>query len=441
MVMEFRDRTEAGRLLAKELADLRGDDVVVLGVTGGGLPVAAVVAQTLGAPLDAVVVVKVGVPWQPELAMGAVGEGDAGVVDPVTVRFSGVEPDELAQAQQQARTELERRVALLREVRVPRSLAGCTAVVVDDGLATGLTARVAVQVARARGADRVILAVPVGSEESLATLEPVVDKVICPVRPGRFRAVGQWYGDFLPVGDDALVALLRGDQPPAMVEPAGTDPEITVRAAGADLVGQLTVPDNATGLVVIAHGSGASRFSPRNRYLATVLQGKGLATFLCDLLTPDEEMHSQRVFDIRLLGDRLAEAVAVVSAQTAVDGLPVGLFGAGTGAAASLWAAAEPDSRIGAVVSRAGRPDLAGHRLPRVQAPTLLIVGARDSVVAELNRTAMGRLRCPARLVVVPGATHLFVEPGVHTFAANLAADWFTACLGHPVPVAGTRAG
>jgi len=438
--MEFRDRIEAGRLLAKELADLPADDVVVLGVTGGGVPVAAVVAEALGAPLDAVVVVKVGVPWQPELAMAAVGEGGAGVVDPVTVRFSGVEPDELAQAQQDARTELERRVAVLRKVRVPRSLAGRTALVVDDGLATGLTARVAVQVARARGTDRVILAVPVGSDESLATLEPLVDKLICPVRPGRFRAVGQWYRDFLPVGDDALVALLRGEEPVAQPKPSGTDPELTVLAGGAELSGALTVPDGATGLIVIAHGSGTSRLSPRNRYLAAVLQGKGLGTFVCDLLTPAEEVHSHRVFDIGLLGDRLAEVVAAVSARPAIEGLPVGLLSAGTGAAAALWAAAEPDSRIGAVVSRAGRPDLAGHRLPRVHASTLLIVGAHDPVVAQLNRHAMSCLRCPTRLVVVPGATHLFVEPGVLTFAADLAADWFTACLAHPVPAAGALA-
>jgi putative phosphoribosyl transferase len=129
-----------------------------------------------------------------------------------------------------------------------------------------------------------------------------------------------------------------------------------------------------------------------------------------------------------------------VTARPTTEGLPIGLFGAGTGAAAALWVAAGLESRIGAVVSRAGRPDLAGHRLGRVLAPTLLIVGAHDLVVAELNRTALSRLRCPARLVVVPGARHLFVEPGALAFAEDLAADWFTTCLGQPVPAAGTLA-
>jgi putative phosphoribosyl transferase len=209
--MEFRDRSAAGRLLAEGLTDLRGNDVVVLGVATGGAVVAAEVAAALGVPLDVLLVRKVGVPWQPELAMGAIGEDGASLVDPVVVHAAGVEPDELAEAQDRARTELAREVAVLREVWAPVGLRGRTAIVVDDGMATGTTARVAVQVAWARGADRVILAVPVASAGSLVSLTRLVDGVVCPVRPESFRSVGQWYASFGPVGDDDLVALLRGE--------------------------------------------------------------------------------------------------------------------------------------------------------------------------------------------------------------------------------------
>jgi len=188
------------------------------------------------------------------------------------------------------------------------------------------------------------------------------------------------------------------------------------------------MPDTAVGIVVFAHGSGSSRFSPRNQVVAGALHEAGLATLLFDLLTDDEAAARTNVFDIELLGDRLATATAWLEQSPAAD-LAIGYFGASTGAAAALWAAGAPDATVAAVVSRGGRPDLAGERLETVRAPTLLIVGGRDDVVLELNREAANALRCEHRVDVVPGATHLFEEPGALEQVARLAADWFTSAI------------
>ena len=192
------------------------------------------------------------------------------------------------------------------------------------------------------------------------------------------------------------------------------------------LPGRLTVPRNPLGVVLFAHGSGSSRHSPRNRYVATRLQQAGLGTLLCDLLTTAEEGRRDAVFDIDLLAARLTEATDWLRRHPAGRGLSLGYFGASTGAAAALRAAATPHADVGAVVSRGGRPDLTGSRLGDVRAPTLLIVGGADEMVLELNRRAQRDLRCENRLAVVPGATHLFEEPGTLARAADLARDWFT---------------
>jgi pimeloyl-ACP methyl ester carboxylesterase len=203
------------------------------------------------------------------------------------------------------------------------------------------------------------------------------------------------------------------------------DDDVLVPSKTATLAGHLTVPAPATGIVLFVHGSGSSRHSPRNRSVAAVLNEAGLATLLFDLLTVEEERNRSNVFDIELLASRLIDATSWTATEAATQGLPVGLFGASTGAGAALWAAAEPASNIGAVVSRGGRPDLAGHRLHDVRAPTLLIVGGRDEVVLGLNREAQARMRCESQLAVVPGATHLFEEPGTLDAAAALAQAWF----------------
>ena len=207
------------------------------------------------------------------------------------------------------------------------------------------------------------------------------------------------------------------------------DDEVELPAGAVRLAGHLAVPEGASGCVVFAHGSGSSRNSPRNRFVAGVLQDAGLATLLFDLLSPAEERDRANVFAIDLLADRLTAGVAWARTQPECRALPVGLFGASTGAAAALWVAAEPDAEVAAVVSRGGRPDLAGSRLADVRAATLLIVGGRDDVVLGLNEAAAERLTGEHRIDVVPGATHLFEEPGTLEAAADLARDWFVAHL------------
>ena len=208
---------------------------------------------------------------------------------------------------------------------------------------------------------------------------------------------------------------------------------VRVRAGRVTLEGDLQVPGGAVGVVLFAHGSGSSRHSTRNRYVAAQLQAAGLATLLIDLLTLEEEAVDQHTahlrFDIPLLAERLVAATRWLGEDPSTRSLRVGYFGASTGAAAALVAAATSPERVGAVVSRGGRPDLAGEALPRVMAPALFIVGGRDVAVLDLNRLAMARMTAVTRLEIVPGATHLFEEAGTLETVAHLARDWFLRYL------------
>ena len=200
---------------------------------------------------------------------------------------------------------------------------------------------------------------------------------------------------------------------------------VSIDAGGRTLEGDLNVPEGAQGLVLFAHGSGSSRLSPRNRQVAAILNERGLGTVLFDLLTDAEAADRRLVFDVELLAKRLAAATDWAREESELRTLPRGYFGASTGAAAALIAAADRPDDVDAVVSRGGRPDLAAPRLPDVRAPTLLIVGGADLEVLRLNRWALGLVRAPAELTVVPGATHLFEEPGALEQVAELSARWF----------------
>ena len=209
--------------------------------------------------------------------------------------------------------------------------------------------------------------------------------------------------------------------------------EVQIPAGRAVLSGNLTIPENAIALVLFAHGSGSSRHSPRNQFVARTLNSAGLGTLLFDLLTPEEEaldIHTrEHRFNIGLLAERLVHATKWARQQEETRDLHIGYFGSSTGGAAALVAAAEIPQDIGAVVSRGGRPDLAGDALPRVQAPTLLIVGGNDDVVIELNEMARDQMRCEVKLEIIPGATHLFEEPGTLEQVAKLASEWFSLHL------------
>ena len=210
--------------------------------------------------------------------------------------------------------------------------------------------------------------------------------------------------------------------------------EVQIPAGRAVLSGNLTIPENALALVLFAHGSGSSRHSPRNQFVARTLNGGGLGTLLFDLLTPEEEALDiytrEHRFNIGLLAERLVHATNWTRQQDQLRDLRIGYFGSSTGGAAALVAAAELPQDVDAVVSRGGRPDLAGDALPEVQAPTLLIVGANDDIVIELNEMARDQMRCEVKLEIIPGATHLFEEPGALEQVAKLASDWFSLHVG-----------
>ena len=451
--MPFLDRADAGRRLAGLLAGDpmigRGTGTVVLGLPRGGIPVAYEIARALGAPLDVILVRKVGLPAQPELAMGAIGEDGIRVVNDDVILAEQVSDQEFGGVEERERAELARRADRYRagHPRVP--LTGKTAIVVDDGIATGSTARAACQVARAHGAARVVLAVPVAPQASIDGLAGVADQVVCAEVPEPFLAIGQWYQDFAQTADEEVVGLLRRSREsepdgvkPAEEDHAAADRDVIVLAGAVPLPGRLIVPAGARGVVVFAHGSGSSRSSPRNMFVAGALHVVGLGSLLFDLLTPEEEADRANVFDIGLLAGRLSAATAWLRGQPGLRQARVGYFGASTGAAAALRAAAGHDqpggrSGIAAVVSRGGRPDLAGASLGAVRAPTLLLVGGLDDRVLELNESARAQLGGPSQLVVIPGAGHLFAEPGTLEQVASLARDWFLHYLRPDRPAVG----
>ncbi|WP_406065608.1 phosphoribosyltransferase family protein [Streptomyces sp. NBC_01077] len=423
--MFFSDRTDAGRQLAARLDHHKGHDVVVLGLPRGGVPVAAEVADALDAPLDICLVRKLGVPQQPELAMGALGEGGVRVVNERVLREAGVGARDLAAVEEREHAELDQRTRRYRGSRPSVPLEGRTVLVVDDGLATGATALAACRVVRARGAARIVLAVPVAPRGWTARLGGEADETVSVHEPELFYAIGQFYRDFAQTADEEVLACL--DRNRAAHGPVVQDADVRIPvAAGVTLAGRLAVPEGAIGIVLFAHGSGSSRHSPRNRAVATAMNRAGLGTLLFDLLTEVEAVDRAHVFDTPLLAGRLARATEWLAEQPESDGLPLGYFGASTGAAAALWAAGEPESSVAAVVSRGGRPDLAADHLARVEAPTLLVVGGADALVLDLNRRAESLLRCESRLDVVEGATHLFEEPGALEEVAELATSWFT---------------
>lgn len=415
----FVDRAEAGRQLAARLGALGHDHVVVTGLPRGGVTVGYEVARALRAPLDVIVVRKLGVPFQPELAMGAIGEHGVRVVDEQVVHAAGITDDELAAVEARERAVLNERVQRFRRGRPGHSLAGATVIVVDDGIATGSTARAACRVVRALGASRVVLAVPVGPPGVGDRMADVADEVVVLDEPPHFYAIGLWYEDFSQVSDDEVVRLLDA------ANPGRLDEEVHIRLGDVSLPGRLSTPAGTRAVVVFAHGSGSSHRSPRNRLVAGLLCDAGLGTLLFDLLTPAEEADRRNVFDVPLLARRLSAALNWLRERCAPQVDAIGCFGASTGAAAALTSAAEPDNDIFAVVSRGGRPDLVGVALGRVTAPTLLVVGERDEVVLELNRQALSRLQSESELVVVQGATHLFEEEGALEQVAHLAADWY----------------
>ncbi|MGN6591399.1 MAG: phosphoribosyltransferase family protein [Terriglobales bacterium] len=431
--MVFHDRQDAGRRLARRLASYsQGPPGVVLAIPRGGVIVAAEVAAALGWPLDVVILRKLGAPGQEELAFGAVAASGPPVLDDEILRVYHLSQAMVDRAVEQARAEVRRREELYRRGRPPLDVAGKRVIIVDDGVATGADMRAAVRLLRTCAAEELIVAVPVAPPGADAARFGA-DAMECLSTPADFFGVGQAYLDFRQVSDDAVIAALRQTPAPKSARSAASSREVLIPAGKVTLPGELRMPEAPHGLVLFAHGSGSSRHSPRNRQLAARLDAAGLATLLFDLLSPVEDARDRITaelrFNIPLLAGRLGLATAWAERQPELEGLDFGYFGASTGAAAALVAAAGRP-RVTAVVSRGGRPDLAGAALAAVHAATLLIVGSLDTPVIAMNQEALARLAAPIKAIeIVPGASHLFEEPGALDAVARLASTWFTRHL------------
>jgi putative phosphoribosyl transferase len=424
----FRDRRDAGRRLAALLQRFRTERPVVVAIPRGGVPVAAEVGRALAAPLDIAVVRKVGAPQHPEYAIGALAEGGVHVVSERVARSVGLSEAGLKALLAHVEAELDERLLRYRGGCRTIDISDRTVILVDDGLATGRSARAATRSLRRRGADRVILAVPVGAPAAVQALRREADEVVCVETPADLWSVGQWYEDFGATTDEEVTMLLAENRGPTGPASGEAEPhhhhQVTIRLEPDVLLsGELSVPPRPRAIVVFAHGSGSSRLSPRNRAVAQSLLDARYATLLFDLLTPSEESERANVFNIPLLASRLIVATEWLGPRPDLAGLPLAYFGASTGAAAALSAAAELGEEVRAVISRGGRPDLA-RNLGAVRAPTLLVVGGADQQVLALNREARRQLQGPGELAVVPGASHLFEEPGALEQVSRLAIGW-----------------
>ena len=423
--LPFRDRDDAARQLVAALAKYRGLKPVILAIPRGAVPMGRIVADALGGELDVVLVRKLGAPGNPEFAIGAVDEQGAVILGEYAARAGADQTYILREAQRQLALIRERR-ASYRPGEPAVALAGRTVIVVDDGLATGSTMIAALKAVRAQRPGRLVCAVPVAAQDSLAEVAQFADDVVCLATPQPFNSVGLYYLNFNSVSDAQVRDLLAAPAPSLPGQPATASYPVRIPAGSLVLEGDLTVSSSPRGLVIFAHGSGSSRHSSRNRLVASALNQRGFATLLFDLLTEQEDSDPATRFDIALLAQRLDAALEWARLDSSLSNLRIGLFGASTGAAAAIAVAAARPGEVAAVVSRGGRPDLAGAQaLSQVRTHTLLVVGGADLQVLELNHSAQAAMHSWAELVIVPGATHLFEEPDALDQVAVLAADWF----------------
>lgn len=414
----YRDRHHAGVVLARELSDYAGREPVIVAIPHGGVPVAAAVAQALGGELDIMVVHKLGVPGHPHIAAGALTSSGAANINHRAMGSFGVSPVALERALDKERLVLEQHERELRCGRPEKSVADRTVIVVDDGIATGTTLRTAIRALRARGAKKVVVAVPVAGAQALQALRHETDEIVCPSVAEPFFAIAHSYEDFSSVSAAFAKRLL--DEHESLRQSAKSNAnlvshDLPIQVGDVRIAGTLTVPDRARGIVVFLHGSGSNRFSPRNAFVARALERAGFATLLVDLLTAEEQAGDAAVHelgnDVALLGRRAVAIVDWLKLDPKLGALPLALFGSSSGTAAAVIAASQRPQEVLAIVSRGGRPDLAEQALPNVKAEMLLIVGSDDRAVLELNRAAALRLRAHHRLEVIPDPTHLFAEP------------------------------
>ncbi len=434
--MPFSNRKQAGHELGQALLAhhpdwLGANDVIIAALPRGGLPVAAEVAGVLELPIRLLCVRKIGAPQNEELAVGAIADRNAVWWNEPLIESLQLTQKDLASTLKRERKELERRIRVLSPSSNLDALKSKTVVIVDDGVATGATLRAALICARDAGASKIEIATPVASRGTLDLIlteyshppfsqgalhrRPFIGSLALET-PDDFSSVGEWYEDFPQLNDTEVLSILQ--EAPGIRTLHGFIP--LAPPQGGELRYQLQWPEQPEALVVFAHGSLSSAASPRNNQVALQFRSAGYATFLFDLLTEEEFAHRAHVFDIPYLTERLIlgaeNAFREILARThSKKSIPIVLFGASTGAAAAINAAAKLRIPPLAVLSRGGRPDLADpSALKTGTTPTLLLVGALDRDVIPLNEDAFEKMKAhrPCELHLVTGATHLFEEPG-----------------------------
>jgi predicted phosphoribosyltransferase/pimeloyl-ACP methyl ester carboxylesterase len=433
----FRDRREAGEQLAAELARVVRRPAVVAAIPRGGVPVALPVVARLRVPLTVVYARKLTSSMAPELAVGALDEDGEAILDSRTVALLGMDAGDVDRVKTRVGAEIRRRMALYRVPPLSHYLPGATVVLVDDGLATGLTMRAAVAYARRHGAREIVVAVPCASEEAAVRFGTEADRFVSLVVDPDFYAVGAYYVDFASVSDEEVLAMLAEAQKLAERRGAGMR-LLFASSRGFELAGELLMPDTADPhpVVVFAHGWGSSKASPRNRAIAEALVGEGISAFLFDFTGHGESQGTLADSSEAQQADDLRAAIAVLGTLDDIDTERLGVAGASSGAAAALRCAAGRPA-VRALVLRsanvageteAGTADVL-DAAARVTAPTLLVVGERDAPVLDQNEALVRALAGPRRLEVVPRGDHLFEDREALARAIELTTAWFSRHL------------
>lgn len=426
--MTFQDRAEAGRKLAEALAPIVKPPCVVAGIPRGGVAVALPIVERFHVPLTVVYARKLTAPVAPEFAFGAIDEDGHTIVNAPSVAMLELSPAEVEQAKARVAKEIRRRMATYGVPALERYLPGAAVVLVDDGLATGLTMRAALEYARRHGAREVIVAVPCASTSAAHEFERTADRFVSLLVDPDFMAVGEYYRDFSPVSDDEVIAMLAAASRPAGREPGvAGDARVTFQnSRGLALAGRLLVPE-AAGLhpaVVFAHGWGSGKDSPRNRAAAEALRKAGFTTLLFDFTghgesegTPEDSTLEQQV-------DDLTAAVDTLEGLDVVDRRRLGVVGASSGAAAAVLTATR-DPRIRVLALRS--PNLTGAEdaVSRLGVPVLLVVGEHDEAIRASITPLLGRFGGPRALETIPGGDHLFENPAARARATTVTVAWF----------------
>lgn len=411
----FKNREEAGNLLAERLIPFRDSNPIILALPRGGIPLSKIIAKRLHAPIDLIFIRKIGAPGNEEFAVGAVAEDEKPIFNEELISLYNLDRKVISGLVADQVREIRTRSKLYRKIFKSLAWQGRTVIVVDDGLATGASMKAALLWLQTKMVKKIIVAIPVSSKEGMEEIKPFCDEAISLITPHQFWSVGSWYHEFKQLTDEEV--LHESSNVVDLVD----ENDIRLYDYNEPLKGLLQTPLNARGLVIFAHGSGSNYKSPRNQQVAKALHEAGYITLLFDLLTADEANHKNNVFDINLLSRRLN--LATEWAKKNFPHLPLGYFGASTGAAAALKSASERND-IFAIVSRGGRPDLAMDALAKVDIPVLLIVGKEDDLVVPLNKSARNKLK-NCQMELIPKAGHLFEEPGTLEQVIELSVGWF----------------